>query len=87
MSDTTESLDAAAIRAKLFAGVTPLPVLAEAAGCTLRTVQNYVLAGMPVIHIGPHPYAVVDEAIPWIRNRRQRDLAARRPGRPPNKAA
>jgi hypothetical protein len=87
MSATADSPEIAELRAKLFDGITPLRNLALAQNCTLRTMQTYVAEGMPCVWIGPSPYPIVDEAIPWIRNRRRRKLAARRPGRPPNKAA
>lgn len=87
MPDTPDPIEIAELKAKLFDGLTPLRNLAAAQDCTLRTMNTYVAEGMPVVHIGPSPYAIVAEAIPWIRSRRRRAMEARKPGRPPNKAA
>jgi hypothetical protein len=79
MSDTLDEAAVDAVRTKLYAGIVPVSVFAKARGVTNQTIRFYIALGMPAVWIGPAPYPVVDAAVEWIRTRKQREMAFRRP--------
>jgi hypothetical protein len=82
MAQPHEVIQSEAIRERLMEDLAPVALFAEAAGKCERTIYSYIVQGMPAEYIGRTPYVVVSRAIPWLRNRRQRDLEPRRKGRP-----
>jgi hypothetical protein len=71
-----------AIRAKLLDGAAPVSPFAEAIDKTTRTVYVYIAQGMPVRYVGRTPYVLIDEALDWLRSRRDRQPAQPTRGRP-----
>ncbi len=69
------------VRARLFTDLAAVPVFAEAIGKTVRTVQNMIAAGLPIVRVGCTPYVVVSKAAEFVMAS-QRDRQPRRPGRP-----
>jgi hypothetical protein len=72
----------AAVRAKMLNDLTSVDVFAKAIEKTPRTVQNWIVQGLPVTYIGRTPYVMVDAARDWLMKRGTPNTAPRTRCRP-----
>ncbi len=66
----------------IFGGMLTFQAFADAAGITVRSVENYAAQGLPVHRLGKRRLIDPTEAAEWIKNRTR----AKR-GRPARQAA
>jgi hypothetical protein len=68
----TDSPVVAAIRRKVMEGRATVDDFAKGIGRTPSMVNQYIAAGLPVVHIGRSVFVEIDAALGWLQNRHKR---------------
>ena len=69
------------IREQLLGGLISRDELADALGCTWRTIYSYLQQGLPSVRVGARRYYHIEKVRAWIETQDPRRLP-RRIGRP-----